>query len=207
MNLAKGASGFPRPVRVSGEEVSVGPFVSESDEEERFREREETKRLTYVALTRARDRLYLATVLKDGAFAIGRGSLADVLPESFRGLFVRAAQEPGDAVEWTAQSGRVPVQDLPGASAESDRPPEGGSSGIAAEGGSFGRDFFDPLTDPDAIERVAVTEALDPEQNHGLRLPADEMRTRPWSERWCTGCFSSLMGQATCRSRSAAVSS
>ena len=96
VNLAKGASGFPRPVRVSGEEVSVGPFVSESDDEERFREREETKRLIYVALTRARDRLYLGTVLKDGAFAIGRGSLAEVLPESFRALFVRAAQEPGD---------------------------------------------------------------------------------------------------------------
>ena len=107
VNLAKGRAAFRRPVRVSGEEVSVGPFVSESDDEERFREREETKRLMYVALTRARDRLYLGTVLKDGAFAMGRGSLADVLPDSFRGLFVRAAQEPGDAVEWTAQSGRA----------------------------------------------------------------------------------------------------
>ena len=29
VNLAKGASGFPRPVRVAGEDVSVGPFVSE----------------------------------------------------------------------------------------------------------------------------------------------------------------------------------
>ena len=107
VNLAKGASGFPKPVRVSGDEVSVGPFVSESDDEERFREREETKRLMYVALTRARDRLYVGTVLKDGAFAIGRGSLGEVLPESFRGLFVRAGQEPGDWVEWTAESGRA----------------------------------------------------------------------------------------------------
>jgi ATP-dependent helicase/nuclease subunit A len=163
VNLAKGASGFPKPVRVSGEEVSVGPFVSESDDEERFREREETKRLTYVALTRARDRLYLATVLKDGAFAIGRGSLSDVLPESFRGLFVRAAQEPGGAVAWTAQSGREYqfriCREIP---PKSDLPPEGGSSGIAEKGRSFGRDFFDPLSDPDAIERVSVTEALDP---------------------------------------------
>ena len=61
VNLAKGASGFPKPVRVSGDEVSVGPFVSDSDDEERFREREETKRLMYVALTRARDRLYVGT--------------------------------------------------------------------------------------------------------------------------------------------------
>jgi ATP-dependent helicase/nuclease subunit A len=106
VNLAKGAAGFPRPVRVSGDDVSVGPFVSEMDEEERFREREETKRLLYVAMTRARDRLYLASVLKDGALAIGRGSLAEVLPDTLRALFVRAAHESGDSVEWTAASGR-----------------------------------------------------------------------------------------------------
>ena len=107
VNLAKGASGFPKPVRVSGDEVSVGPFVSDSDDEERFREREETKRLMYVALTRARDRLYVGTVLKDGEFAIGRGSLGEVLPATFRGLFERAAQDPGESIEWTAQSGRA----------------------------------------------------------------------------------------------------
>jgi superfamily I DNA/RNA helicase len=87
--------------------VSVGPFVSESDEAERFREREETKRLLYVALTRARDRLYVAAALRDGAFACGRGSLGDVLPESFRALFVRAAQESGHPVNWTSQSGHT----------------------------------------------------------------------------------------------------
>ena len=107
VNLARGASGLPRPVRVAGDEVSVGPFVSEMDEDERVREREETKRLLYVALTRARDRLYLGTVLKEGAFAIGRGSLSEVLPESVRTLFVRAAIEPGNTVEWIAPSGRT----------------------------------------------------------------------------------------------------
>jgi ATP-dependent helicase/nuclease subunit A len=107
VNLSKGASGLPRPVRVSGEDVSVGPFVSESDEAERFREREETKRLLYVALTRARDRLYLGTTLKDGSFSSGRGSLGDVLPDSFKTVFVRAAQEPGTTVTWTSSAGRV----------------------------------------------------------------------------------------------------
>jgi ATP-dependent helicase/nuclease subunit A len=106
VNIAKGASGLPKPVRVGGDEVSVGPFVSEMDEQERFREREETKRLLYVALTRARDRLYVSSVLKDGAFKSGPGSLGDVLPESFRTLFARAATEPG-AVRWTAPSGRI----------------------------------------------------------------------------------------------------
>ena len=35
--------------------------------------------------------IYLGTVLKDGAFAVGRGSLSEVLPGSLRTLFVRAA--------------------------------------------------------------------------------------------------------------------
>jgi ATP-dependent helicase/nuclease subunit A len=164
VNLARGASGFPRPVRVSGDEVSVGPFVSESDEEERFREREETKRLLYVALTRARDRLYLGSVLKDGAFAAGRGSLADVLPQSLRALFVRAAQEPGDTIEWTAESGRtyrfrlcrqLPVENLP---------PTGGSPESST---TRKDDNFAPLTDPTAIERLAVTQTLDHEVGVG----------------------------------------
>ncbi len=162
VNLAKGASGFPRPVRLSADEVSVGPFVSESDDEERFREREETKRLMYVALTRARDRLYLGTVLKDGALAIGRGSLAEVLPDSLRGVFVRAAPEPGTSIAWSAASGRDywfrRVADLP--------TEEGGRFEIAA--GACARppsvDFFEPLADPTAIDRIAVSQALDHEK-------------------------------------------
>jgi ATP-dependent helicase/nuclease subunit A len=109
VNLAKGASGPPKPVRVSGEDVSIGPFVSETDEEEKARELEETKRLLYVAMTRARDRLYLASALKDGRLAPGRGSLGEVLPESIRGLFAHAASvfEGMDRIAWTADSGRV----------------------------------------------------------------------------------------------------
>ncbi len=106
VNIAKGASGIPKPVRVAGENVAVGPFVSEMDEQERAREREETKRLLYVALTRARDRLYVGSVLKDGAFRCGPGSLGEVLPESLRALFVRAATEPSPRIDWIAPSGR-----------------------------------------------------------------------------------------------------
>ena len=103
----EGRQRLPTAGRVSGDDVSVGPFVSDSDEDERFREREETKRLLYVALTRARDRLYVGTALKDGMFATGRGSLGEVLPDSFRALFVRAAQEPGPTVTWSSQSGQT----------------------------------------------------------------------------------------------------
>ncbi|HEX5474531.1 MAG TPA: UvrD-helicase domain-containing protein [Vicinamibacterales bacterium] len=91
VNVAKGATGPPRPVRLADDSVSIGPFVSEDDQEERAREQEETKRLLYVALTRARDRLYLASLLKNGAMAPGPGSLGEVLPASLQELFAAAA--------------------------------------------------------------------------------------------------------------------
>jgi ATP-dependent exoDNAse (exonuclease V) beta subunit len=79
------------------------------DEVEREREKQETRRLLYVALTRARDRLYLSTALKDGAFAPGPGSLGEVLPESIRTLFVRAATAFDElpTLAWTGTSGRT----------------------------------------------------------------------------------------------------
>ena len=75
VNLARGATGPPRPVRdraltakAKSRRCPIGPFVSETDEAEREREKQETRRLLYVALTRARDRLYLSTTLKDGVW-------------------------------------------------------------------------------------------------------------------------------------------
>jgi hypothetical protein len=159
VNLAKGASGFPKPVRVSGDQVSVGPFVSESDDEERFREREETKRLMYVAMTRARDRLYVGTVLKDGEFAIGRGSLGDVLPKSFRELFCRAAQESGDSIEWTAESGRAYRFRLCRQSSPSVPAKERDPVVSAFRRNETPSDLFDPLTDGEAIPRVSMAES------------------------------------------------
>jgi ATP-dependent helicase/nuclease subunit A len=113
VNMAKGASGPPKPIRVivRGENetsVSVGPFVSEMDEANRERERHETRRLLYVAVTRARDRLYLSSALKDGVLAPGRGSLAEVLPPSIAALFSRAASTFPECpvVSWTSSSGR-----------------------------------------------------------------------------------------------------
>lgn len=114
VNLAKGASGPPRPVRVTadGEDgepsVSIGPFISATDEAEREREKHESRRLLYVALTRARDRLYLSSALKQGVMQPGRGSLGEVLPDSIRQLFGRAvtAFEACSAVAWAGPSGR-----------------------------------------------------------------------------------------------------
>ncbi|HWK09756.1 MAG TPA: UvrD-helicase domain-containing protein [Vicinamibacterales bacterium] len=106
VNIGKGASGPPKPIRASGRDVSVGPFVSDTDEAERAREREETKRLLYVAFTRARDRLYLSTVLKDDQFVTGPGSLGAVLPDSLKPLFALCASGSQDDLTWTGSSGR-----------------------------------------------------------------------------------------------------
>ena len=112
VNLAKGASGPPRPVRVivdsdEAPSVSIGPFVSEMDEADREREKHETRRLLYVATTRARDRLYLSSALKDGAMVPGRGSLGEVLPSSLRDLFPKAASlsTSGGPLTWVSASG------------------------------------------------------------------------------------------------------
>ncbi|HXG56787.1 MAG TPA: UvrD-helicase domain-containing protein [Vicinamibacterales bacterium] len=113
VNMARGAGGLQKPVRVTvdgegGEpSVSVSPFVSETDDLEREREQHETRRLLYVATTRARDRLYLSSSLKEGQMAAGRGGLADVLPNSLRALFAAAAATSEETVTWTAASGRA----------------------------------------------------------------------------------------------------
>ena len=145
VNLAKGASGPPKPIRASGNDVSVGPFVSDSDEAERARDREETKRLLYVAFTRARDRLYLSTVMKDGQFAPGPGSLGAVLPDSIKALFVTAGPQAGEEVVWTGASGRpyrfrvCRVQDLCIPTAADPRPP---------------LDRFDGMTETAPLRRI-----------------------------------------------------
>jgi ATP-dependent helicase/nuclease subunit A len=166
VNLGKGASGPPHPVRViadgvGGEpSVSVGPFVSDTDEIEREREKEETKRLMYVAFTRARDRLYLSSVLKDGVLQPGRGSLAEVLPESVKQVFARAATafDACKTVGWTGRSGQSYEWRLC-------RPPAAGAlepAVIAAPAAlTRAEDRFEPV--PEAageVRRLSVTAAI-----------------------------------------------
>jgi ATP-dependent helicase/nuclease subunit A len=94
--------------------VSVAGSLPEADEATRERDREETKRLLYVAVTRARERLYLAAVLKQGRFQPGPGSLGEVLPASLRTAFTEAAGGRA-TVEWHAESGGVHTLDVVGA--------------------------------------------------------------------------------------------
>ena len=84
--------------------VAIADYQSESDEDAQAREREETKRLLYVALTRARDRLYLSATVQKGVCRTTRGSLGEMLPRSLVALF---AQAGSGHVTWAAQSGRA----------------------------------------------------------------------------------------------------
>jgi ATP-dependent helicase/nuclease subunit A len=175
VNLARGTGNRRHPVRVtvsrtdtSGNEdepadegqavsVSVGDFQSEADEDGAAREREETKRLLYVALTRARDRLYLGSVVKDARLQAGRGSLAEVLPISLCAAFAESLTSSDGVVTWRASSGTPHrlgvvsdvVRDVqPVAAARETRSP-------AADRGPR-RDDFDPLIDT-STRRAHVT--------------------------------------------------
>ncbi len=112
VNLSKGSGGWPEPIRVSAqasieEAVSVGDYRTEIDEDGKARDSEETKRLLYVAVTRARDRLYLSSVVAAHTFKPGPGSLAQVLPDSLKEIFEKASatDSAGAEIAWTAASG------------------------------------------------------------------------------------------------------
>jgi len=96
VNMGRGTGGPRAPIRVADDadgeaSVAIADFQSEADEDAQAREREESKRLLYVALTRARDRLYLSATVKEGVCRMGRGSLGEVLPPSVRSRFLHSA--------------------------------------------------------------------------------------------------------------------
>ncbi len=158
VNLAKGASGPPKPIRASGNDVSIGPFVSDSDEAERARDREETKRLLYVAFTRARDRLYLSSMMKDGQFAAAPGSLGAVLPDSIKSLLAGCGASSEGEIAWTGASGRsykfrrCRLHDLSIPSAEAECAPP---------------DRFGGIVEDSAIRRVDVGRDAAARSGHG----------------------------------------
>jgi ATP-dependent helicase/nuclease subunit A len=114
VNVGRGTGSHGDPITVvpAGPQglpiVSVAGSLDEAEEALRDRDREETKRLLYVAVTRARERLYLSGVLKAGRFAPGRGSLAEDLPASLRDVLTAAASLGPDAeIEWRPEGGGV----------------------------------------------------------------------------------------------------
>jgi ATP-dependent helicase/nuclease subunit A len=110
VNTTRGTSSQRAPVRVATSidgtpAIAVADFQSEADEETQTREREETKRLLYVALTRARDRLYLSATVQKGVCRPGRGSLGEVMPRSLVDLFVNVAGSAERLVWWSPPEG------------------------------------------------------------------------------------------------------
>ncbi|MDQ3070692.1 MAG: UvrD-helicase domain-containing protein [Acidobacteriota bacterium] len=157
VSLTKSSGGMAPPVRVvldddEGERVWVGPFASDDDKTgEKKRETEETKRLLYVALTRARDRLYLGTVLKEGKSVAGNGSLAKVMPSAFLPLFEAAGRGETD-VAWTRGERTYPFRVCPPPEAVPlSLPRQAASEAPAAE--------FTPLTVDVRLMTAAVTAA------------------------------------------------
>ncbi len=93
VGLSRGVGGARAPIQVLADRgdglpsVTVGgsaeEVAGEIEDEERARALEETKRLLYVAVTRARDALYLSLLRSGDRVVAGRSSLADVLPVGF----------------------------------------------------------------------------------------------------------------------------
>jgi ATP-dependent helicase/nuclease subunit A len=111
VNLHLPGRGRPGGVSVIDRGPDGEPDVAfSSTEATRFedaREMEELRRLMYVAMTRARDRLYLSIEV-DAQHRIRRGarSLASLLPASFADAVSAAAAGTGEAVRWETPSGR-----------------------------------------------------------------------------------------------------
>ncbi len=111
VDLTRGTGGIPSPIRVVADRgdgepaVTVSPYRSEVDVDGRLRDIEETKRLFYVAATRARDRLYLSATLHDGQLRPAVGSFAGVLPPPFLEWCAEFAPDEEGAFGWCGPSG------------------------------------------------------------------------------------------------------
>jgi ATP-dependent helicase/nuclease subunit A len=177
VNLSRGTGTRRHAIRVVSDaehgeaSLSVGDFQSEADQDAKAKDREETKRLLYVALTRARDRLYLASEVKDARWRAFGGSLGDILPAGVKARFeVASTSPPPETTEWTAASGIVHTFRVCTGSSIVDRPSSIGFDrpspidvhrlSMIDDGRSA--DNFAPLSDPFAVPRVAVTAALAP---------------------------------------------
>jgi ATP-dependent helicase/nuclease subunit A len=112
VNMGRGTAGGRAPIRIANDadgepSVAIADYQSEADEDTQAREKEESKRLLYVALTRARDRLYLSAAVQDGQCRMTRGSLGEVLPAATKALFAAAANDV-NVVRWSGHTLHVP---------------------------------------------------------------------------------------------------
>lgn len=100
VNLTRATGGLPPALRVVVQEehqplVAVSTYDPDTAGVEATLDREETKRLVYVAFTRARERLYLSTTAAGDRRQSMRGSLGEVLPSSLVDVLTRPADGSG----------------------------------------------------------------------------------------------------------------
>ncbi len=113
VNIGKGSGGTRDDIRVQpapfiddaddGEPaVTITDHENPGDRDDDEREHEESKRLLYVALTRARDRLCLAGSLAGGKLVLQRGSIGKVLPATLTASMTTGGE--GDEITWQGRS-------------------------------------------------------------------------------------------------------
>ncbi len=121
-----------------GGRVEIAGVSAEARDQGRQADLEETKRLLYVATTRARDRLYLAATVRRRRLRKGRGSLGEVLPASFVRFLEEAAACSPDLsdIAWPGTSGRRHRFALCRPRASEPRPPDE-AQGATSPGGSW----------------------------------------------------------------------
>jgi ATP-dependent exoDNAse (exonuclease V) beta subunit len=118
--------------------VSFGSSAATALEDRR--ETEELRRLLYVAVTRARDRLYLVSETEDAGLKRGHRSLAALLPESLAAMFATIAAVPTADVRWTHSSGTFDFRVCRPPSSAEVQPRDAAARSPAVRGVRFDRD-------------------------------------------------------------------
>ena len=156
--------------------LSVGDFQSEADADAKAKDREETKRLLYVALTRARDRLYLASEVKDARWRAFGGSLGDILPAGLKARFEAASLVAGardDGMDGRVRAGPHVQSLFDAETRRSDASSGRNSAPRIAQLSARPPTTSQPLVDPFELPRVAVTSAYAPAVDRRRRNQID----------------------------------
>jgi ATP-dependent helicase/nuclease subunit A len=159
VNLQRGSGGgidsirvVPAPFGLEDIEdplVAIGEHENDADRDFEARETEESKRLLYVALTRARDRLYLAATLKDeGRFIPGKGGLGRTLPTTLAAVIGAAGAAADRTIAWEGATGRHDFHVIRRAET---LPQLAGTSDLQSSA-----DFFAPLTSQAPLRQAAA---------------------------------------------------